>query len=250
MQRMKLVGLALVVVLALSAVVASAASAEGPVWQVKKVELSKSTETRNLTASIKSAQFTLTAEGIMVINCTSAGSTGTIIGGSPGTDTAAITFSGCTIESHPECHVNSPGQSAGTIFTEAKTELVYLSSTSATNKKVDSSGVGSHLGDLFSPKSGTTFVTLEVTGNNCPAFTKGTNKVTGNIVAAIEPSETEATSGTLNFPSSKIEKYWTRSGGTIHEHEASLNVFGIIGVKQVGEETVSLSPAEEFGAWL
>jgi hypothetical protein len=256
MRRMRLVGLALVAVFALTAVASSAAFAgEGPIWKVAGSKL-ESGITKNITAAKKagSAEFKFKAGTLITINCTGASSTGTIIGGEPGTDTANIKFTGCTVEGHSECTVKSPKEGTeevpvGEIRVKAKTELVYLSSTSATNEKVDASGVGSHLGDLFSPASGSTFVELVVGGNNCPSLTKGTNKVEGSVLSIVEPSEAEAASGTLNFPTSSIEKYWTRNGG-VKSHEASLKVFGFIGCTQSGEETVELESKENFGAWL
>jgi len=242
MRSIRLAGVAVLAVFAISAVTASAAFATGPVWKVAGTEL-KAGQTKAITAKQKTS-FTLTAGSLITVLCDKATSSGEIIGGVPGTDKAKITFSECVVKGFEStCHVNSPGEEAGTIFTEAKTELVYIGSSEQAEK------LEGPIGDLFSPASGTTFVTLEVGGSSCPALTKGTNKVEGSVIAKVEPYNTEAKSGTLNFPSSPVTTGYLWSGGELIEDKPTLKVFGVVGCTQVGEELVELESGQEYGAW-
>jgi hypothetical protein len=95
-----------------------------------------------------------------------------LVGGTPGKDHGIILKRECTIEgkTETECHVNSPGEPAGSITYAVKSVLVYIGTKEEAKKEEGK------LGDLLEPEEGTTFVTIEVAGTNCPIFTKEQTK--------------------------------------------------------------------------
>jgi hypothetical protein len=224
--------------------VGAAPALAGPVWVVEGSEL-EAGKTSNTTArkASGSGNFKLKTS-LITIECKSATSTGTIIGGVPGTGTAKVKFTECFVKgkTEAECHVNSPGESVGTIVTEAKRELVYLGSETEAKKEEG------ELGLLFSPKSGETFVEIQVNGTKCPLFTKGGQEVKGNVIAEVAPVNSEAKVERLIFPAPPITKAfrWIKAG-EVEEVKASLKAFGIIGVELIGEAEVELEGKEQFG---
>jgi hypothetical protein len=184
------------------------------------------------------------------ITCTHVDSNGALIGGNPGTDRSNVTFLNCTVNGSPKCDVWSKGQPFGQIFVELKTELVYLEN--AENEKV---------GDLFTPKTGTTFVPLRATAlteGACPTgvpatgeeeggIKYGTTNVKGNIVAKVEPVNKHELVGTLLFPEAKIAKAFQNVGGTLKEVKPKLTAFELSEANESGTEDVWLENDEPWG---
>jgi hypothetical protein len=183
-----------------------------------------------------SAKFKLHTS-VITIECTTLSSPTTLIGGMPAKDYAEIKFSGCTVEGHASCTVNSPGEAVGSITTAANTEVVYL-------KKEE----GGKLGDLFTPVEGETFVELVIGGTGCPLFTKGEQEVKGSVIGEIKPVNSMSKTGELIFPGEGgITKAYKWNGGTLEEVKASLKVFSVINAEQIGESEVMLNSNEEWG---
>jgi hypothetical protein len=96
---------ALVAVLALGVVATASASAFVPVWHTREAGITKGEgnklakgESREVTIEGESIEFAVErAAQAVVVNCTKASGTGTVVGGSPGTGhVTSLTFSGCT----------------------------------------------------------------------------------------------------------------------------------------------------------
>jgi hypothetical protein len=158
MRRIRIIGLALVAVFAMSAVAATAAQAMpptpgGPIWLVgchKVLAANKPLsrwedaactklkaeggfdfrlfpgETQAITSK-NVGTFTLGVPGLINMECKSETNTGELIGGNPGTDKSTITFSECTQEGKPECHATGAGEAkeSGIIKFSVYTVLVY-----------------------------------------------------------------------------------------------------------------------------
>ncbi len=197
MKRMRVVGLALVAMLAISAVAAASASATvtGPIWEVGGAKLGTGVE-EALTGKASSA-YELKGKAFgfieVAITCKKAANSGSIIGGEPGTDATTIEYTEC---SSSLCTPTEP------IVTKAKSELVYYTASSKT-----------FIGDLFSPKTGTVFTEIK-----CGSITA---KVTGSIVGELlnEAGEPVLKSGSaagkvgfVRFAGSSSEKYENHKG--------------------------------------
>ena len=120
MKRIKVVGLVLLAAFAVSAVASVSASATPCYcWKVNgsKLEAGKS-ETLKGEAS---GAYTLTGKAFgfieVAVTCKKAATTGKLIGGTPGTDEATISYTEC---SSSKCTPTEP------ILTKAKSEIVLL----------------------------------------------------------------------------------------------------------------------------
>lgn len=127
-QLITMLGLALVAVLAFSAVGAASASAEGPVWIV----LLLNPEELMVLAAGETEEFLSDGENFVLdapngnIVCLTEQDKGLIIGGNPGTDLATIEFLHCFVEGHEECLAgNLAAPEDDTIDVEVRTVLVY-----------------------------------------------------------------------------------------------------------------------------
>lgn len=203
MRRLRTIGLALVVVFALSAMVASAAQAvTAPFFTVGGTRLVAG-KTHNIDARA-AGSFVLTTPALGVtITCTSLNVLkGVLLGsnaGQPGKDNEINVFSGCTVTgAGANCKVVQPIETKPLV-----SELVEIDGTKEA------------LGEEFKPASGTEFVGLKFEGSEC--LIKET-PVTGQVVAqivtdntaeeAIELGQTakQATSWKLKFPEPAITK--------------------------------------------
>jgi|HubBroStandDraft_6_1064221.scaffolds.fasta_scaffold255481_2 hypothetical protein len=96
--------------------------------------------------------------------------TGEIIGGEPGTDKEALTFTECELESKPGCEINGqPGGSASIVLSSPETELVYLNSGHTS------------VGDLYTTRK-PPLATIAL-GSGCPV--KTTYELLGSAVAKV-----------------------------------------------------------------
>jgi len=164
MQRLKVIGLALVAVLAITAVASATASAAKPEFVFTGTE-------KGFTGKQVGEGFLETTGGTQV-KCTAGTSSGEIEGasGSNKVTKTVVTFTGCT-SSGFECH--SPGQASGVIQTkELKGQLGYISSPEKT------------VGLDLEPKEGEFFVEF-----TCLGFL--TSKVKGQVIGKLTPVNKE-----------------------------------------------------------
>ena len=180
---------------------------------------------------------------VLKVACSVANDTGNIKGGNPGTDESTIVFKGCVVEklngepiAESECNVKgSIDTEANTITVKVKTELVYLGNEEEAKKEEGP------VGDLFSPASGGTFVTLDFAGTNCPAGTTGAYAVTGSVVGNVSPEpEIYSHHNRIIFPATPIAKsYKWESAGKVKEAKDKLTVFSAKATQE-GEEEVEI----------
>lgn len=204
MRRMKLVGLALAAVLALSAFVASAALAQ------PKFELAGGGSAVGTTFTVagEAGEMITGAASEPKVNCSASTSGGTINAAST-VSGVTVTFTGCaaTGKGH-SCTVNSAGETVGggTIKTnELEGELVTTS-------------IGEKVGEVLKPVAAANKIYVEIEmqeiggGGKCAATMSG--PVKGSIVGEVLPVEkTASTAGEL------IYKKTAESGSGINEQE-------------------------------
>jgi hypothetical protein len=214
MTRFRLIGVALLAVLALGAVVASSAQAisPAPYWTINGTRLVAG-KTHNVTARAAKPFVLNTPELGIKIECSKLGvEKGVLLGsneGEPGKDNEIVTFSGCnTTGNGSPCAVNEPIKTNQLI-----SELV---------ESVSGTGGGKQLLEEYFPASGSTFVTLTFTGSGC---TVAEAAVSGQVAAEprldnaaegkIELGQTpeQATSWNLVFPSTTIKEVWLITNG-------------------------------------
>lgn len=216
MRRMRLVGLALVAVLALSAVVAAAAQAEP---EFKKAGAKNGFTTSSGTGEMKAGSIT--------IKCTSDHSSGTI-SSSKTVSGVVVTFEGCIAkEGSKECKT---GASEDGVITTA--ELVG---------KLVETETGSDVGLQLEPSGGGSYVTVVA---NCLAVTE--SPVTGQIVGEVKPLNTKSLTGEVIYriSSSKqqIRKYVYNGKST---SSAVLKAFSILEAPLSTTETVTFEEETE-----
>jgi len=266
MKRTKILGLVLVAVFAMSAVAASAASAEtfeGPSWIVNKARL-VNPNTKNFTSKGKNFKLVVSKLGITIL-CKKVTNKGKIIGSAAkmvGTDEAEVTFMECSVEetAGKGCVVSSETKkvtsAAGTIGPiTVLTELVSLSKPPVTKA-----------GDLFIEDEETTggkkeFVTVVL--KSCTKATlNGKYNVTGSVVGELgkykeekemgtfelAKANEEAKTGVLNFPATEITKVWKWEKATETYKETSIGLlFGENPATLIGQDEITLAPVETFG---
>lgn len=239
-RNIKILGLALAAVFALSAITsASAMAASAPRWKVAGSFLGTGV-TKNFTAN-NSGTITLKG-GELTLTSTSCSSTGKIEGTGAGVaGTNKETTLSCTgvkvVGFESFCQAHSPGAANGTITTnQLKGTLVYL-----TKKSTKSVGV------LFLPASGTEFVKVEVVGAECPLI--GNYPVTGEIVGKFkQEGESEFEEGELEFPATRISSYFANAET---ETATAVNVLklGANNASFTGLFKIHLEPKEKVGVF-
>ena len=183
MSRIRIIGLTLVAVFAVSAVgVASASGAE----YVYKVAGAKLVGAKEITSKAKTT-YILKGEALGVkttVECpTQKLSAGAAIkGGEPGTSEETVVFEGCKPTAPAEC----VGKKVKVENTPVKNEIVTVVKPAAKVGK---------LATLFTPKAGTLFTTITFEG--CLFNTKA--EVTGTAAALDSPGKVEQKVGTLIF---------------------------------------------------
>jgi hypothetical protein len=230
-------GLALVAVLALSALVASAASAtEAPRWKVNGAypvpgvaKPFTATSTSEVVLSGAGAKFRSPAG-----KCST---TGEIENGGvtePGKEkNVVLTCKNVTIAETSGCIIHSPGAEAGTVTTNTlKGTLVWLK------------GSGSAAGELLEAASGTTLATIEVSGSGCAAA--NTYPVTNAVIDEFLPVEKESATSELVFPGTPILKYWTNDASRAERTITRLKVLGANATLS-GKFSFSLNSKESVG---
>jgi hypothetical protein len=245
--RKKLVALMALAMLAMASFGAAAAFAGGghanPVWTSKGGTVLAAGKTIGIKKSKAKTAQVLSAPGVK-INCTAVATNAaaTLNGGEPGGDSETLTYSGCTVASHAECEVHSPGKANGTIETNALTsKLAFKSKASAEKEESAASGTVT----VFTPV-GSAFVEIELIGglSKC-GFVPAKNTVEGTVVSTnvntgAEPNEkvTQVTNAVNQ------RNYFTNPGAV--EHEAGLEAFGLE-ASYKGE--VEVEGAEAYGVY-
>lgn len=233
-------GLALVAVLALGAVMASAAMA-GPEWQVKGVKLASGVKK---TITFKNVGNTALKTANDEIVCTSAiqgTAPNEIIGGAVGTDKAKIEFKGCTVTKPFSCEVtDKTTKKFGIINVTVNTELGYETSVK-TNPVL-----------IFGTTSSTNKLFVELEFSGLCAFGAKKVEATGNtlanatgvagVVCKLPNVGTEEVEHSLDCEMGK-QKEWYNAAGT--KFSAGL-LLGSELAEQVGNGKVKLSSEEEY----
>jgi hypothetical protein len=213
MKRFRMIGVALLAVFALGAVVASAAQAEG-YWTIQGSRLAAG-KTHNFTAKAVTNFALVTAEAGATITCTAFKlKEGVLLGSNPGaagTSNEVVVFEKCSL-------VEGNGAPACKLKSET------LTTNSLKNELVESE-TGTLL-TLFTPASGTVFITLEFEGT----CTTNPTKVTGSVLGEDTTDPTvaggseeiiklgslkEETSWNLRFPNPALTKYVNAKGEKI-----------------------------------
>jgi hypothetical protein len=211
MTRIRIIGLALVAVVALSAF-ASASAFAAPEFKGE--------------GAVAGTTFTSTSgagkmEGTETIKCSASTSSGEITSATT-VGKVVVTFTGCE-DKGKKCK-SSSGAAAGEIKTVSlKGELGEVASAEA------ASGVG----ELLTPESGSKYVSIE----SCTLFAV---EVTGSVIGEVTPINTLSTEGKLIYTeASKKQTIKKFVGGSTHE----LSAFGSSGLET--SNTVTFSKAIE-----
>jgi hypothetical protein len=194
MRRIKLTAVAAIAIVAAFAVAASSALAS-PRFYVEGALLGS---TEPIEAQANGNQV-LTANGVGV-ECTALSLEGaTIFPSNPGSGEETVVYSGCTFEGRTaaECEARTKGGgTAQQVKTVAlSSELGYRAAT------------GEETLTLFRPKAGTTFVSIEFKGTNCPLTE---TKVTGSVAAENDP--VQKVNEELTFPAVAINRFFNAAG--------------------------------------
>jgi hypothetical protein len=225
MRHVKLVGLCLAAVFALSGLAAGQALAQPEfAWHVGGNVFGSGSETE-LQSSAKTNQvLKATVLGIKVeITCTTVATPGAeIIGGVPGTSSETVHYTHCTVQKPSGCKIK-----------EEK-----ITTNPLTDEIVE--GVGASAGKpliLFRPTSGNVFAEPKLSGFFCLSV-----PVEGTVLAEPIPDEEEGTSGALKFEPAESKHYKNSAG---EEKSAGLSNSGTVS----GEVEVSLVSGESFGVF-
>ena len=240
MQRVKLFGLALVAMFALSATaVAVAQATEGPYYSVKdganKLEAG---ETREVKASAKEKFVLNTPAAGTTIECTGTSlGAGALIYGStnanPGTSKEVIIYTGCSAKGKlvEGCEIENK-----TITTNTVKNILGYANASREGLLI-----------LFAPASGTNFVTVKFTGT-CEVKT---TPVSGTAVGEAEDMSKEGEAGattvnTIKFTTAKKTIFY-EEGGTLKSVKAELKAFTLDESTIKGEAADTLAGGAIWG---
>ena len=187
--HLKKIFAALLACLALGAVAANSAQAEGKCWTIEGVCLKGAEEVKverhpgsgvlQLTAELLNKKLTLDANKV---EC-AAGAACTIDNvTAPNHSAGKLEFTEVTVTEPANCTVHSPEKPNGTVVTTALTDTVKMDATVGSTAVLDT----------FFPETGTKFAELEFTGALCP-FNELVVPVEGEAVglAVFEKSSTE-----------------------------------------------------------
>jgi hypothetical protein len=230
MHRLKVIGLALVAAFALSAAVASSASAAKPEWFQNKAVIKA-----NVSFEGKAeGSATLETENGTQVVCTSGKASGEITAPKNATKTT-VTFTGCE-QSGKEC--KSAGAAEKEIVTnELSGELVYLNKSTESPRKV-----GLKLKSNSAKTDFATFVCVTPLGNV-------TEEVTGTVIGETTPINEEVEVGKLIFElepaEGKGEQKWDEiEGKTTEEISLSCKTFFTEECGVSGKDKIEWQPAK------
>jgi hypothetical protein len=221
MKSIRIFGLALAAMLAVSVSVAAVASAAGPTF--------KGTIPNKFTT--KSGAGQLESNSGERIACTGDEGTGEIVSETE-VKKVVVKFTGCTgKKGEATCNVNSPGAGTGNIvINTTKGELGEVAASEATSKT----------GLYFTPETGTTFVTTE---GECITEAPVKGSLVGEVTPTGKPSQK---TGKVIFRGKagvqSIKKITIKGANK----NAALTAFlGIVGVSENTEESVEFTNAVE-----
>jgi hypothetical protein len=223
---LKTLGVCVALALTISAVAAAQASAIEFIYKVNGAKLEAGKEKELVSKAGTSQVLKASPLGVNTeITCTKVETPGAKIkGGTPGTSTETVKYSGCTVQKPSGCKVK-----------EEK-----ITTNPLINEIVE--GVGASAGKaevLFRPASGETFAEPKLEGGFlCPSLS-----VNGSILAEAVPQKTEAVVGSLKFEPAEKGKYKNSKG---EELSAGLKVGGKAATTTGTVET-ELSTKEKFG---
>jgi hypothetical protein len=246
MKRFRMIGVAVLAVMALGAIAASGAQAEtAPFFSIGGARLAAG-KTHNIAAhGTKPFELVTPANSSKIVCENLTVENGVLLGSEAGTQGKAdqiSKFENCTLKEGngaPGCHLAATegGEATSTTITTNPLhgELV---------ENVEASKAGKKLEELYTPASGSIFVTIFFGGTGC---TVKATKVTGSTAAAIltDPGEAsielpgptaENTSFITSFPTTPITSVWLVSGG-------------VGKIVKVGQEAFT-NPSEQFGTAL
>lgn len=237
MKRVEMAGAALVVVAAVCAMAASGASAKAPLWLTVSGALNGSSETLAFTAGKRSGSgdFKLETDGA-IIECSGVLSSGSLVGGMPGTVSFANqpTFSGCEEDGAPE-----PGCVVKDLYADTNGEVTI----GVTSRLVYTNSAETKVGELFEGSgAGKEFVTLLLTGGSCltTKTPEGPSRIAGSVIGEISPEPGHmVTRGLLSFPETPVKRLYINGG----EVSVSLKAFGAVAATEVGETEITAGGA-------
>jgi hypothetical protein len=253
MKRLKWVVLAVCVCLIVFAVVVPALAGSGgnPQWSVEGTQLALS-ESKSVTGEASGIQKLKSAETTIACTSLSLGAGSVITGGSgstPGTATETLVYSGCVVENttseevYAGCKVNSVGETAGTLKTQQLVgKLAYTGQVIAEHEEPTTLTV-------LKPETGTTFLTVEYSGEHCPAPGNGKYTIEGEIALKNPEGSTEKTKHTAEGPLTSVKVYWLNSGGVPEEHKVKgIKIGGTTNAVYLGNSVLTTSPEARFSA--
>jgi len=245
MKRIRMIGAVLVAMFALGALAATGASANTPEFLGPGGAVGATEHLKWLALSLAGSAVLLSSTRATVV-CGHLHAQGTFL--SNGLALAELHFLECKVQqggtAFPNCTVESKGAGvAGLILVHVHVRLVYTGSEKQAEKNEGP------VGDLFSPETGSTFVTLAFAGT-CPSGVPGETAVTGSVIGNAEPgANTMVVEGLNNFPESAVKKGYVNEGGTTtKEYKASLKIFGTEVATQISPHIhVFLESEESWG---
>jgi len=144
-------------------------------------------------------------------------------GESEGTSEEILEYSGCTVESFPECKVeDTVTKKPGTIKTLTLTNKLAWKTKEAAEKENLEEAV-----TVFEPKTPSLFVTLNLSGT-CPLT--GEEKTIGTVIVNnVKPGNVGKEIQTLEAPSPRLAAYWLNVKGVATETKPKLLELGTAG---------------------
>jgi hypothetical protein len=236
--------LALVAILAFSALsVGAASAAEAPRWKVNGTYIGAgtskaftTTSTNEVVLSFKSGFYLASPAG----ECTQTGEIEGSAAGAPGTKKNVVltckkvkVFETAGKKELVNCTVKSAGAEVGTIKTNSlKGTLVWLNAS------------GAAAGDLVEPTSGTNWATIEILGAACAAAQKA--NITGQGINQFLPVDEEVETAQLAFPSTAILNYYNNETSRAKQTISQLK-YGAVTATLSGNFNLSLTSKEKMG---
>lgn len=171
--------------------------------------------------------------------------------GNAGTSVETIVFEECKVEGNgASCEPFSEQF-------ESKKELGVIRSVPVTNTldyPKEKPAKGDVVLVLFQPVKGTVFSNIKFTGTACNAASiavegsvAGEAQTSTGVHVTVEETEPIEEKGRVNFPSTLIKADWVEEGGKTKEVKPSLKVAGVAAEKFTGTSEVKLSGKQAWG---
>lgn len=230
-RKIKVVGLALVAVMAFSAIAASAQAAPAPRWKVAGAFLANGA-TKNYEGKLTGTAL-LEVPGLLTLESTSCTASGKIVGSAAETSgkgkESVLKCSGIKVKEAPACEV------ANVETNKMKGELGWMNESGGENIAT------------FEPEVGTEFTTVSI--SECAL--EGEYTVTGATLGTLTPAETEVEEGTLAIggADTTTTEHWFTPGSPRPTMSSPALVFGGRPAKFTGSFDVNLTPKEKVGVF-